>query len=368
MARLFIIIISMCVIGYVAQHDNRGGNNPFVIMDIVIYSLFVGLRTGYNDTANYIKSYENADSLKEFMADPNRMNVLHNPLFYGINAKFHEITPNYHIFFMVVAIFNAILLIRFIKKHSYGPFSYSILLFWGFGLGMFGAAAMKQITAMAILTLAYDDLLNKKWVRFVFIVLIASLIHTYAILFLVLPFLTSKPGNWQTVLLILLTAGILLTFNSTISTALDYADVAGKSVADFEVFDGVQMNPFRVAVFGICPILLLLFRRRLFQGNESTREDLYLLGNMSIVAFMFVLMGSINGANMFGRLATYFVLGDICLLGYILKEVFTEKSAQLLTILSAILFLVFIAYDNKGIDLYGGYTAISILEFLRSVF
>lgn len=370
MNKLFLTIVLMSMIAYLSRNKNDN-MDIYDWLLIILYTLFVGLRTSYNDTANYIRSFENTESLAVFLNDPNRMNVFHNPLFYAINAKFHDITNNYHIFFMVFALLNSYLIIRFLKKYSLSNYAYTILLFWGFGLGMFGVAAMKQITAMAILTLAYDALIDKKWFRFVIIVLVASLIHTYAILFIVLPFFTSKPWNWKTVIMIAVTGVIILTFNSTIASVLDYADAAGKSVADFEVFDGVQMNIFRVAVFGICPVSLLAFRKYVFADKMETEHELrniYTLCNMSIISFMFVLLGRVNGANMFGRLATYFVFGDICVMGWILKQVFNRRSYQLLSLCSVILFVAFIVYDNRSINEYGGYASITLFQFLETLF
>ena len=367
MTRLILTILVMGGVAFFSSRQNTKQINIFDVVLIVIYSLFVGLRTSYNDTAAYIRSFLSADPLSIFVQDADNMSYFHNPLFYAINAKVHEYTNNYHIFFMTFAVIDAILLIRFLKKYSIGNYAYTIILFWGFGLGMFGAAAMKQITAMAILTLSFDAIVDKKWLRFVLIVLFASLIHTYALLFIVLPFFTSHPWNWRTLLVIGLTGVILLTFISTISSLLDYADAAGKSVADFEVFDGVQMNVFRVAVFGICPISLLLFSKLIFAEKTTNERNVYLLCNMSIIAFMFVLMGSVNGANMFGRLATYFVLGDICLLGWVLKQIFEERSYHILLAFSVALFFIFIVYDNRSIDAYGGYACISFWEFLSGI-
>ena len=257
------------------------------------------------------------------------------------------ITDNYHHFFMVVAFFDSALLVRFLKKYSFGHFAFTILVFWGYGLGMFGAAAMKQITAMAVLTLSIDALKNRRWILYILIVLVAGLIHTYAIMFLVLPLFIAPPWNWRTLLLLALTVVAIFTFNTTISTVLDYVDELGRSVSEAEVFDGVSMNVFRVLVFAIVPVMLFVFRGRLVPQMDKTQ---YVFANMAIIAFMFALLGGVQGANMFGRLATYFMLGDICLLGWILNELFEEQSKRFITTIAVVLFIVFIIYDNKTID------------------
>lgn len=364
MTILIVVIFLMVFFSYISQVKNELKTEKidvYCLATIVTYTLFVGLRTGYNDTAAYIRAFENMEPFSEFLVNSERMHLLHNPLFYGIVSVVRGYTENYHVFFMVVAAINSVLLVRFIKKYCCGYFAYAIFLFWGYGLGMFGLAAMKQITAMAILTLAIDAMNEKKWMKFLVIVLIASLIHTYAILFITLPLFQTKPWKLNTFILVAMTMTIMATFNTTITTFLDYADEAGKSVADFEVFDGVQMNIFRVLIFAIVPVLILVFKRRLIP--KMTRSQ-YLLSNMSIISLMFMLMARVNGANMFGRLATYFVLGNICMLGWILEQIFEEKSKKILIMFSIMFFSIFILYDNLDFATTSGYGTITLLEFI----
>ena len=149
------------------------------------------------------------------------------------------------------------------------------------------------------------------------------------------------------------------TFEDTIGTLLEYADSMGKHVAEYEVFDGNQMNPFRVAVFAVVPVLSLVFRPWL--APEEDREKCILL-NMSIVSLMFMLLAMMNGANMFGRLARYFVLGSVCTLPWILDRVFNARSARLIKLLAAVSFLGFFLYDNQGFS--QAYHAISLTGFI----
>ena len=365
MAPLFTVIFLMTIFALFAQPGLRKGRiNFFYIVMVVVLFLFMGLRTGYNDTAAYIRSFNRADPFIAFLGNAERMHIFRNPLFYGTVALVREFTDNYHVFFMMVAIFDSILLMRFIRDYCNGYFAYSVFLYWAYDLGTFGMAAMKQITAMAILTIAITALLEKKKKKFFVIVFIAGLIHTYAFLFLALPLFTTKPWNKKTFALLLATGSVMLSFNGTISTFLDYADAAGKSVASFEVFDGVQMNPFRIMIFAIVPIAILIYKDHLI---PMMTEKQYLLSNMSIISLMFMLLGSVNGANMFGRLATYFVYGDICMLGWIIDNVFSRRSKRLAYILSIILFTAFIAYDNSDFSTTGGYSSISFFDFIWSL-
>ncbi len=331
----------------------------WLVLMTVVMTMFSGLRTGYNDTAAYISGFLKADSVAVFLASPDNLNILHNPLFYFVTSVFRGLTDNYHIYLMAFAVLNTVLFVRFLRRYATeGNFAFTVYLYFTIGVFTFSMAALKQITASALLTLAIPALVEKKWVRYFVIVIVAGLIHTYAFIFLFLPFLTGKPWGWKSILLLLATVWVMLTFESTIGSVLEYADSMGKHVAEFEVFDGNQMNPFRVAVFAVVPAAAWIFRRYL--EPELDREKCIML-NMSIISLMFMLLASMNGANMFGRLARYFVLGSIIALPWIIDSVFNKRSAQLLKNIAAICYFAFFLYDNQMFSQY--YQSIPIWEF-----
>lgn len=318
----------------------------YFILALIIMILFSGLRTSYNDTRTYISGFLNAGSISEFLSDPENLNVLHNPLFYFIMTVFRSITNNYHLYLTAYACFNTILFLRFLRQYApQGNFGFCLYLYFTIGVFTFSMAALKQITASAILTLAIPALIDKKWIRYFLLVIVAGLIHTYAFVFLFLPIMTGRPWGWKSILLLLGTVGVMLTFESTIGSILEYADSIGKHVAEYEVFDGNQMNPFRVAVFAVVPVATFLLRKYLEQDLD--REKCIML-NMSIISFMFMLLASMNGANMFGRLARYFVLGSVISMPWIIERAFDKRSASLLKIVASICFFCFFLYDNEG--------------------
>lgn len=332
----------------------------FLVLMAVGMTLFSGLRTGYNDTATYIKGFLNADSVSAFLADPENLNALRNPLFYFTVSVFRSLTDNYHLYLTAFALFNTVLFVRFLRRYaSEGNFALTVFLYFAIGIFTFSMAALKQITASALLTLALTALIERKWVRYFVLVLIAGLIHTYAFIFLFLPLMTGKPWSWKSLLLLLGTVGVMLTFESTIGSLLEYADSIGKHVAEYEVFDGNQMNPFRVAVFAVVPVATFAFHKYL--DPYLDRKTCILL-NMSIISLMFMLLASINGANMFGRLARYFVIGSVCALPWIIDRAFNRSSARIVKLTAVVCFLAFFAYDNQQFGQY--YQALTLSDLI----
>lgn len=370
MKSLIVMLFVSVFLAYLSQKNTSHAYNEkkrqkldiYAIILIIVLSFYVGLRTSYNDTTAYINGFNNAESISAFLSNKENFDILKNPLFYAFTSLFRTFTGNYHLYLLFFAFLNNTLFIKFIKKHTANSnFAFAIFLFFALDLFMFSMAAIKQVTAMAILTLALDALFEKKTFKYYIIVTIAGLIHTYAYGYYFLPLFNTDIWNYRSILLALGTLFILNNFQSVISTALEVADTAGKTVASYEVFDGNQMNIIRVAVYSLIPMLLFVFKGRL--NRKMTKQE-KLFGNMSIIGMMFILMASMNGANMFGRLATYFVLGSVILFPNIIKYLFNKISANILYTLSTMCFLVFFLYDNLGFYR----SAISVFQFFITLF
>lgn len=147
---------------------------------------------------------------------------------------------------------------------------------------------------------------------------------------------------------------------------MNFAQSIGLLVADIEVFDDHQVNVLRVLVYWVPALLALLFRQRLFQ-NSSRMENLFV--NMSVLSAFILMIGLREGANLFARMAAYFEIATAISLPWMIKELFTKRSAQLVTFFAVVLYFIYFLYEfgvSKGFD--SGYRAISLWQFIRSLF
>ncbi len=371
MLTLILLLTAVCFLAATARRwhpqaafqDLRRRWDPSLVLIAVLLALLIGLRTDYNDTAAYIQGFREAPLLSGFLADPESWDVLRNPLFGSYTSLCRTFTGNYHVYFMLSGLFIAFATVSFLRRVSEeDTFALDLFTYITLGTYMFALAAMKQTIAMAILALAVADLAEGKRLRFAALVLLAGLFHTYAFLALGLLLLTGKPWRWVTWALILGTVAVMLTFEDTITTFLTYADAIGRAASSEMVFSGEGMNLFRVAVYGVVPVASLLFRPILEPQMERRH---YLLLHMSIVSFMFMLLASINGANMFGRMARYFELGTVCMFPWTIRHLFNRRSQPLAVGAFVCAFLLFLAYGFWDFD--SAYSSITLLEFLRSL-
>ncbi len=373
MKTLLPVLILSVFLAYLAEKDASselvyGKTRSFprsIWMTLLLVTLIlpVGLRTEYNDTLAYIHNFESAPTIGSLLTS-GRLQLLANPAYAILVSLFKTILPDYHAFFMVVAAFTQIAFVKTMWRYS-KSFPLSIFIYICLGTYVFSMAATKQVIAMAILSLAFPSLMNKKYGKFIGLTVLAALFHTYAIAYLLLLAFYERPWRFRTVALLLATIVIMQNFDVAIGSFLEYSAESGKTIAEYEVFDNAQVNIYRVAVYAVVPLLSLVFWNHLFLDHSTTRE---MLVNMSILSFSFMLMGTVNGANMFGRMSMYFEIGTVCSLPGIIHESFEKRSSRVISICTAICFFAYFSYAyyfGKNFD--SEYRAITLWEYILSL-
>ena len=355
MIKITAMLVVCVILAYFSEKQTKailsGGHHysvwkdPAYIALAVILVLFAGLRTNYNDTWNYIDSFRKNQGLAAFLADPKNLNMFRNPLFYFFVSALRDVTgnPQWLVFTTSVVIQLGFLL--FFKRYSHN-FTFSIFLYFTLGTVSVSLAAMKQVCAMAIVTMAFPYLERKQWLKYYLVVFIAMLVHTYALAYAVLPLFRQRPWKIFTYLFVFVTVIVMMNFEEVITTFMDQAEEVGKTLYEEEIFDDHTVNILRVAVYAMAPLISVFFRKWIFQ--DSTTGD-HIVVHMSIISFAFMVMGTQSGANMFARMAHYFELGTICCLPWMLKQTFEKRSYKLVAGIAVVCFLFFFVYAN-GID------------------
>lgn len=337
----------------------------FMIIVIAWMTCFSFLRTSYNDTGTYIYSFGNAVSISEGIENGTFVDLTGNPLSMLYRSVVREITDNYHIYFFFPAVLSSFSVVKLLKKYSVSPIL-SLIIFFSIGTYVMYIAALKQCLAMFFLLLALPYAIDKKYVRFYLLVFVAVLFHTHAFMFAIVPFLLEKPWGKVTWIMLGAMALAMVTYDYTLRVFMEYAQSIGALVAENEVFDDHKINILRVAVYWVPALLALIFRKRLF--DDSTRaENLFV--NMSIVSAFILTIGLVEGANLYARMAGYFEIATAVAIPWMIYKLFANKSAKYVATIAAILYFVYFLYEfGVSKDFGSSYRAISLWQFIRSLF
>lgn len=322
------------------------------------------LRKTYNDTENYILGFINAASVREGIDNGLFADWTGNPLSMLYRSLMHDLTDNYHIYFIVPAFLSSYAVVKLCKHYSVNP-AFSILIFFSIGTYCLYIAAMKQCFAVFFLLMALPYAIDRKYVRFYLLVLIAVLFHTHAFMFAIVPLLIEKPWGKVTWLLLAATLFAMATYDSTLGAFMEYAQSLGAMVAEDEVFDGNSINILRVLVYWVPAIMAFVFRQRLF-GSSTKTENLF--ANMSIISAFILTIGLVEGANLYARMAGYFEIATAITLPWMIKKIFTKQSAQIVTVCAAVLYFGYFWYEFAVTkDFSKNYSAITWWQFIQEL-
>lgn len=370
MGELWIVLAVSCGLAYLSENKYyfpRDGRRKslsffFIFLLIVYLSLFAGLRTRYNDTANYIAGY-NASSAFPDVLDGFDWQLGANPGFQLLNslmkaAGFHSQT--FVLFYSTLFVTSAVL---FLKRYS-SSFTMSIFLFVCVNGYLFSLAAMKQCAAISIGLLAIPFAEKRKWILFALGILLASTFHPYILMFLLLPVLQFRPWSFGTWVLLLLTAAAARYLPRFIETAVDVAALLGDGY-DAKAFIGEGVNIFRVLVACVPALLTLVFFPNL--SDEKVGKMDYVFINCCFVFASIMIVGLFGTANYFGRLANYFVVFPAIAFPAIITRL-SRYDRKLLTTAMVVCYLAFSYYGNV---LHGSFAIwfarIGVLDYLKMI-
>ncbi len=374
MTKLLILLAVSTALAYFSQQNTvmcyqsgiryRCSRDWAYVLLVTILVFFSGLRVAYNDTENYINMFRSAPFLLEYLQEENSRTLFHNPTFYLFVSFFKSIANQENLFLFVIALFNQLCFIWFIKRYA-SNFTFSIFLYFTLGTYCFTMAATKQVLAMSLLMLAMPLLERKKWIAYYLMVFLAMTVHVYALAYAILPLFRVRPWKTFTCVFLLLVTAVLLNFEDVITAFLSSADELVTTNITADTLNDTSLNFIRVLVYAAAPVMSLLLRRWLFR--DSTTHH-HVLVHMSIISFAFMLLGTQNGANVFARMGTYFELGIVCCLPWMIPRSFTKRSAQLVTFLAVAFFLGYFIYDFSIAKYFAdNYRAITIWEFLQRI-
>lgn len=349
MSKLIPIMIFSIVMAILSHYtseyytiENKYGRKDrfFYTIMAVGMILFVGLRTGYNDTGTYLHGYEQISPDMGIFEGIQWTKLGANPGFWATNRILVHLGAAPQTFLMVYAIATVGIYLWFIRKYSCNlPLSvFMLLTFAGY---TFTLAAIKQCMAMALCMIATDRAVRKKYLSFVVFVLLGALYHPYALMYLAVPFLTFRPWSYKTALMLGAFALVGISLQSLLGGILDITDMLGEGY-DASSFQGEGVNPSRLMAVSVPVILSFLARDSIAQTEDRGQ---YLILNLSMLNAEIMFVALFGTANYFARLANYFLPFQAISIPWLFTH-FDQKSKRFLTISAVICYLLYCAYEN----------------------
>ena len=317
----------------------------FAVVAVAPLVVWAGYRGNIGDTGAYVKSFGEMPS--SFGGIRNYMDTITKDQgFYFASAVIKCIIGNRDtVYFIIVAAIQCFLLFKIYRKYS-TSFAVSFFLFiastdyisWIFN-------GMRQFVAVTITVACFPWILEKKYVKAIILILIASLFHQSALL--VIPFVFIVQGKaWNAKTLVFIVAVVAaVLFADRFTDILDsmLAETQYQNVvSDWENWQDDGTNMLRVLVYSVPAILSLI-------GLKYIREEddpvINICTNMSIASAGLYVISMFTSGIFIGRLPIYFSLYGYILLPWLIKNMFTKRSTQVIYIGMVGAYLVFYYYQ-----------------------
>jgi hypothetical protein len=332
------------------------------IMSVALI-MFAGLRTLYNDTSTYMMGYGILTENPEEYQNIDWLKWGQYPAFVfvqGIMIRMGVSTQN---FLMLFAIFTIGTNLWFFRKYSCNLWL-TILIYISFAGYGFNMAAIKQCTAMSLCMIATDRAINKKYIQFVLFVILASMFHPYAWMYLVTPFLTFRPWSKYTLILLTVFGLIGVGMESLLGTLLNVSDMLGKSY-DAQLFMGEGVNPVRLLITATPSIVALLIVRQI---REHEERDQYVIVNLTMLNAEIMFVALFGTANYFARLANYFLPFQAVSIPWLLK-LFDQRGRRTMTALAVLGYVLHLIYSQSIHESFdAAFQRITLWKYLGNMF
>ena len=273
-----------------------------IIVMTIIFTCILGFESELSN--GDMQLYQNTYQLYQIQSPP-RLDGKKDYVFQVLCYAFSKTGLNFYIWHALIGIFFVFVVCSFVKKYSSNIYI-SFIVFIALGQFAFSLSALRQMLAIAFILLSFIFIEQKKAVKFIVLVLIASLFHSTAIVFIIAYPLYMVRLKVKTIIVMVL--GMLVA-SRYIRPILDFLLPrigAQELYYDYLESDTTLSLSGLVIAFGILVFSVICLK----DDKESKCQGLC---NFAVVSCFFRLLSTFAFAEMF-RLSLYFSVFDMILI------------------------------------------------------
>ena len=204
---------------------------------------------------------------------------------------------------------------------------------------------MRQFIAVAIIFAGFQYLVEKRYIKMVLLILLASSFHGSALLMIPIVFIVQgKAWDIKTVLMLLATAVVIAfidRFSPILNDLLQDTQYDGMMTNEIWTTDN-GTNIIRVAVYSV-PAVFSLFGLKYIRAAHNPVMNICV--NCSIVTMALYLVASVSSGIYIGRLPIYTTLQGYMALPWMIDQIFEERSARLVRYVMYGAYLIFFYFQ-----------------------
>lgn len=305
----FLILTIWTVISYdLCKRVNHRDTNRIYCWNMFFATLLLqGFRSiyigGVDTSFVYARGFERA------MVTPfNKISVVFGKdiLFYYLTKCFTCICSDFHVYVFVISAFVLGSFSIFIYQHSDRPV-FSYVTYYALGYYAIGFQMLRHVMALSILLLAYNFILERKMMKFMAIVLLASCFHSSALIFLIVyPFSRMKIGIKQWIAIIVAVVSVIIAREKI-------TGIINMLLSGMDRYSRYSENATQLSLMGAFVLICVYIVSFIFAYPTYKDDDeLKMLINLSVISIAFMTLVTVVGE--FHRISMFFGIYNTVLL------------------------------------------------------
>lgn len=267
-----------------------------------------------------------------------------DPAFYALTALLKKLLGHrVRLYFGLISGICLLLVFSVFRRHSSNFYITTFLFIASGEYVQWTHNGMRQFIAVSIVFAATDLLLQRRYILYTLLVLLASTFHGSALIMLpAVLVLQGRPWNRKTILTVMVTL-ILASSTGLLNELLLLVMENSQYANDVHALMSTGgTNVIRVLVFAIPPILALRFREQI---TLLDLPGISLSVNMSILSLCIYIISMFTSGIYIGRLPIYFSLHNYLLLPWIIERFFEKNTAKVIYVLLIACYMIFYYYQ-----------------------
>lgn len=320
----------------------------FALFTMAYIVIIIGLRSGVGDTPAYIKMFNEASSQFSFSA----LDTYEKDQgYFALSMLFKQfVSTDFHWWLLIIAAVSGFAVAYTLYKYSEN-FFFSMFLFIAMVHFVWMLNGMRQFIVVSILFANTKLLIDRKFLKYLILVLLLSTIHVTALIMIPVYFIaTAKP--WGKIMWLSVAALLIL------GLSLDRIAAAWSFLLEDSAYEGyltvaatsAGSNVLRSAVAIAPPVLALICKKYTDQAGENRVLNISII--MSVLSAVAYLCSSFSGGVLIGRLPIYFDMYNMLLLPWLVRNAFNKRSQPIVYLgLTVCYFIFFYSKAVHGLGL-----------------
>ncbi len=319
---------------------------------IILFSLplfFIALRSGFIDTASYIRTFNNAPTdMEQFDSFINKTDKSY--FFYALMMLFKiHISENAQWWIAAIAVFQTVLVMRTFRRYSC-DMGLTVYLFMASGIVCsWMCNGIRQFIAVAVIFACTQLLINKRWFIYIPVVLLmmgvlpitsrfgwepppwylCGVHQSTLVMLLGCFFLQGKAFNKR--VWILAAVFVALVITGSIDAVLDTSVENTTYVKDMEYVNADTGTSWMRVIVECVPMIMSLIAYKEIKSRDDVPDIINLSINASVITSVLYIASAFTSGIYVGRLPIFTEMYNFILLPWLIRHPY-RKYRQLLTI------------------------------------